>query len=214
MKTLKLLILLILNTICPVNAQETGTDYWTILTPEFRLNTKKFEFRFRPYDYFIITNPQQNTKTIYGRTDFMAAVTHKKLKFFLYSKFETRGKTFLGPRVDYNTSFFSKKLLFHLQYRYFWGLNANSADHQYFISVVQYNFNKYINPGFFALNKQTFNGSFLMFYGPSVNIRLTKNLGILASYMKDVNTRSRYMGFIRLNIRFKSNGKGETKGLF
>ena len=185
-------------------SQESGTDFWWQFSPEIRLNTPKFEFRYRPYDSFVITNTESETKTTFGRTDLMAGYIFKKLKVFVYSKFETRKKSFIGPRIDFNTRAFNDRLLIHAQYRYFWGLNDKSKDHQYLVTMLEYDTNKFINPGFFGYNKQTFEGSTLLFYGPSMSFKLTKNVSFLASYMKDLNTRSRYFGFVRLNLKFKT----------
>ena len=185
-------------------AQNSGTDYWWQFSPEIRLNTAKFEFRFRPYDSFILTNTDSDSKTTFGRRDFMAGYIYKKFKLFVYSKFETRRKSFIGPRIDFNTRVFNKRLLVHLQYRYFWGLNTKSKDHQYIVTMFEYDSRKFINPGIFSYNKETFDGSTLLFYGPSASFELTKNISFLTSFMKDINTRSRYFAFVRLNIKFKT----------
>ena len=185
-------------------SQESGTDYWWQFSPEIRLNTSKFEFRFRPYDSFVITNTDSDSKTTFGRRDFMAGYIYKKIKLFVYSKFETRQKSFIGPRIDFNTRVFNDRLLLHAQYRYFWGLNSLSKDHQYLVTMLEYDTKKFINPGFFGYNKQTFDGSTLLFYGPSVSFKISKHLSFLASYMKDINIRSRYFTFVRLNIKFKT----------
>jgi len=182
-------------------AQDKGTDYWVQLSPEIRLNTSRFEFRYRPYESFYITNTETNKITTFGRTDFMAGYVYKKFKFFMYAKFETRKKNFLGPRVDFNTRIFNNRLIVHGQYRYFWGLNKISEAHQYFITMFVYDTNKFLNPGFMGLNKHTFKGSKTLFYGPSVSFSLFKNISFLGSYMKDLNTRSRYFSFIRFNFK-------------
>ena len=39
---------------------------------------------------------------------------------------------------------------------------------------------------------------------PSISFKISKHLSFLASYMKDLNIRSRYFTFVRLNIKFKA----------
>lgn len=185
-------------------AQDTGTDYWVQSSPEIRLNTSKFEFRYRPYETFYLTNTETNKITTFGRTDFIAGYLYKKFKFFVYTKFETRKKSFIGPRIDFNTKIFNNRVLVHGQYRYFWGLNEISQDHQYFITMLVYDTPKFLKPGFMGLNKHTFNGATTLFYGPSINFSIFKNISFLGSYMKDFNTRSRYFYFIRLNFKIRT----------
>lgn len=174
------------------------------MSPEIRLNSEKFEFRYRPYDTFILTNTESDSKTTYGRMDFMAGFLYKKFKFFVYSKFETRKQSFIGPQIDFNTRVFNNRVLLHSQYRYFWGLNDKSKNHQYLLAIFEYDTSKFLNLGVMGYYKQTFEGSTLSFYGPTVSFSLSNNVSFLLSYTKDFNVRSRYYTFVRMNIKFKT----------
>lgn len=188
-------------------SQNSGTDYWHHITPEIRLNTGKFEFRFRPSDEFILTNTQSDTKSTFDRIDLMAGFVYKKFKLFANSKFDSRGRSHLGPRVDFNTKALKQKLLVHAQYRYYLGLNEISNDQQYFVSILEWDTNKWLNPGLMGIDLQTFQGTTLLLHGPSVSFDVTKNLSFMFAFMKDLNTQSRYYSFSRINIKFKINRK-------
>ena len=97
---------------------------WNKLSPEIRLNIeeKPFEFRWRPVDYFLSRDIK------YGRTDIMLGVNLWKFKIFSYSKFDERERMWTGARLDFNHSFLDKKLLIHIQERYYFGLNEKSLD--------------------------------------------------------------------------------------
>lgn len=201
---IKFIFLLLFFVVSLSFSQDKGTDHWWQLSPEIRVNTNKFEFRYRPYETFILSNTESGSKTTFGRTDFMAGFLHKKFKFFVYSKFETRKKSFIGPRIDFSTRVFNNRILLHGQYRYFWGLNEKSKDHQYLITLIEYDTKQFFNFGVLGYNKQTFEGSTIIFYGPVVSFSLTKNVSFMVSYLKDFNIRSRYFTFVRMNIKFKT----------
>ena len=184
-------------------SQNKGTDYWLQLSPEIRLNTSKFEFRYRPYESFFLTNTDTKKIVTSGRTDLMAGYLYKKFKFFVYAKFDTNKRSFIGPRLDFNTTALNNRLSIHGQYRYFFGLNRISKDHQYLITILEYETNKFLKPGFFGLNKHTFKGSRTFFYGPSVSFSIIKNVKLLTSFMKNLNTKSRYFLFVRIGFRIK-----------
>ena len=186
-------------------SQDQGTDYWVQLSPEIRLNTGKFEFRLRPYESFFLTNTYTKKMVTSRRTDFMAGYKYKKFKFFVYTKFGTNKKKFIGPRIDFNTRVFNNRVVLHGQYRYFWGLNKISKDNQYLITILEYDTNKFLNPGIIGLNKHNFKGSISLFHGPSISFKIYKNISFLGSYMKDLNTRSRYFSFIRFNFKIVNN---------
>jgi hypothetical protein len=204
LKRQKILFLLIF--ISPFSfSQDKGTDYWVQLSPEIRLNTGKFEFRVRPYESFFLTNTDTKKMVTSGRTDFMAGYLYKKFKFFVYAKFDTNKKGFIGPRIDFNTRIFNNRVALHGQYRYFWGLNKISKDHQYLVTMIEYDTNKFLNPGILGLNKHNFKGSMSLFHGPSISFKINKTVSFLGSYMKDLNTRSRYFSFIRFNFKVLNN---------
>ena len=92
-------------------SQEIGTDYLWQLSPEITLKAKKFEFRFRPQERIILNNDKLDSRTTFGRTDLMAGFSYKKFKFFVYSRYDTRKQLYIGPRIDFNTTAFNKKLL-------------------------------------------------------------------------------------------------------
>jgi len=126
-------------------AQEIGTDYLWQLSPEIRLNRKKIEFRVRPQEALILNNKESNSKPTFGRTDVMIGFVHRKFKFFIYSRFDTRNQLYIGPRIDFNTTAFKKRLLLHAQYRIFKGLNSESKDHQFIINSIVFNTNTNTN---------------------------------------------------------------------
>jgi hypothetical protein len=202
LKTLQTLFLLILISTFSFS-QESGTNYFLQLSPEFRFNTNKFEFRYRPYESLFLTNTATKETIKFGRTDFMAGYVHNKFKLFVYAKFDTNNNNFIGPRLDFDTTAFDNRLFIHGEYRYFWALNKISLDHQYFINILEYDTKKFLNPGFFGLNQQTFKGSTALFYGPSVSFTVFKGLRLLTSFMKDLNARSGYFLFIRFGVRVR-----------
>ncbi len=188
-------------------SQERGTNYFLQLSPEFRFNTNKFEFRYRPYESLFLTNTATKETIKFGRTDFMAGYVHQKFKLFVYAKFDTNNNNFIGPRLDFDTTAFDNRLFIHGEYRYFWGLNKTSKDHQFFITILEYDTKKFFNPGIFGLNKQTFKGSTSLFYGPSVSFTVFKGLRLLTSFMKDFNTRSGYFLFVRFGVRIRKKAR-------
>lgn len=111
--------------------------------------------------------------------DFMAGYVYKKIKLFVYSKFDNTNNKFIGPRLDFDTKFLNNRMLLHAQYKYFWGLNVNSKDHQYLVGFIEYDPNKFLNPRIFGFNKQTFKGDTFLFYGPSIGFKLSKNMYLL-----------------------------------
>lgn len=188
-------------------SQDSGIDYWHHITPEFRLNTAKFEFRFRPSDEFILTNTQSDTKVTFDRVDLMAGFVYKKFKFFAISKFDSRGRSHIGPRIDFNTKVLNQKVLLHAQYRYYFGLNDISNDQQYLVSILEWDTNTLLNPGVMGIDLQTFQGTILLLHGPSLSLDITKNLSFMFAFMKDFNTQHRYYTFSRINIKFKVKPK-------
>ena len=200
-----IIIIFITNSIY---SQEVGTDYLWQLSPEIRINIKKFEFRFRPQEKIILNNKELNSKTTFGRTDLMAGFVYKKFKFFIYSRFDTRNQLYIGPRIDFNTTAFSGKVLIHGQYRIFSGLNSESKDHQFIINLIEYNTNlssnNSINFGLLGSFQQKFGSHATIFQGPMVRLHFfLENVSFVLSYLKDFNARSRYFTFFQMNIKLK-----------
>ena len=52
--------------------------------------------------------------------DFMAGYVYKKIKLFVYFKFDNTNNKFIGPRLDFDTKFLNNRMLLHAQYKYFW----------------------------------------------------------------------------------------------
>lgn len=189
-------------------SQEIGTDYLWQLSPEITLKAKKFEFRFRPQERIILNNDKLDSRTTFGRTDLMAGFSYKKFKFFVYSRYDTRKQLYIGPRIDFNTTAFNKKLLIHGQYRIFRGLNSISKDHQFIINLIEYDTNvnskKSVNFGILGSYQQKFGNPALIFQGPMVHFPFfIDNVSFLLSYLKDFNSRSRYFTFFQMNIKLK-----------
>lgn len=190
-------------------SQDFGTDYLWQLSPEIRLNTKKFEFRFRPQETLIWNNRIENYNLTFKRTDLVAGFVYKKFKFFVYSRFDSRDHIYIGPRIDFNTSVFNKRLLLHGQYRIFRGLNNVSKDHQYIINVIEFNTNpsssKSFNFGMLGSVQQNFGSRAMIFQGPMINFPFfINNVSFVLSYLKDLNSRSRYFTFFQMNIKIKT----------
>tara|TARA_B110000027_G_C16121123_1_gene303023 strand:+ start:636 stop:1271 length:636 start_codon:yes stop_codon:yes gene_type:complete len=189
-------------------SQDIGTDNLWQLSPEITLKTKKFEFRFRPQERIILNNEELNSKITFGRTDLMAGFVYKKFKFFIYSRYDTRKQLYIGPRIDFNTTAFNKRLLIHGQYRIFRGLNSQSKDHQFIINLIEYDTNlsskKSINFGILGSYQQKFGSTALIFQGPMVHFPFfLENVSFVLSYLKDFNSRSRYFTFFQMNIKLK-----------
>ena len=190
-----IVFLIIIFIVCKANAQDI--ELWYKLSPEIRLSFEKnnWEFRLRPTDYVIPHNV--------SRTDIMIGRKINKFRIFSYSKFDTDKRYWTGIRLDFNQMGFDKKALFHLQTRYFLGLNSNSEDHFYFIQLFNYEFNKIFGLGFLGYCKTNFKETPYWFMGPSTIINFTKNFGLHLAYTKDIYRDKLYMTFIRLNCKFK-----------
>ncbi len=190
-------------------AQEVGTDYLWQLSPEIRIDTKKIEFRFRPQEIIILNNKELNSKTTFWRADLMIGLAFKKFKFFIYSKFDTRKQQYIGPRIDFNTTAFKKRLLLHGQYRFFRGFNGKSKDHQFVINIVELNTNpssnKSFNFGLLGIYRQNFGSPAKVFQGPMIRFPFfIENVSFMLSHLKDFNARSRYFTFFQMKIKLKA----------
>ena len=204
---LKFLFTLLFFAICSFG-QEVGTDYLWQLSPEIRINTKKIEFRFRPQETIILNNKELNSRTTFRRADLMIGLVFKKVKFFIYSRFDTRKQQYIGPRIDFNTTAFEKRLSFHCQYRFFRGLNSKSKDHQFFINSVELNTNpssnKSFNFGLLGIYRQNFGSSARVYQGPMIHFPFfIENVSFMLSHLKDFNARSRYLTFFQMTIKLK-----------
>lgn len=192
-----------------LHSQDLGTDYLWQLSPEIRVNTEKFEFRFRPQETLIWNNKAENYKSTFKRTDFVAGILYKKFKFFVYSRFDSRNHIYLGPRIDFNTSFFNKRLLLHGQYRIFKGLTSVSVDHQYIIDVIEFNTNpssnKSFNFGLLGSVQHNFGSRPFIFQGPMIKFPFfVDNISFVLSYLKDLNSKNRFFTFFQMNIKIKT----------
>ena len=190
-------------------AQEVGTEYLWQLSPEIRIDTKKIEFKIRPQKTIILNNKELDSKTTFWRADLMIGLAFKKFKFFIYSRFDTKERQYIGPRIDFNTTAFKKRLLLHSQYRFLRGLNGKSKDQQFVINIVELNTNpssnKSFNFGLFGIYKQTFGSSAEVFQGPMIRFPFfTENVSFMLSHLKDLNARSRYFTIFRMKIKLKA----------
>ena len=92
-------------------SQSDGTDFWYILSPEFRFDlSDKFEIRLRAFEGFLLNNSASNNTIRFGRSELMVGYNHKQFDFFAYVKRRTTGEMWIGPRVDYTNRFFDNKL--------------------------------------------------------------------------------------------------------
>lgn len=173
---------------------------WHKLSPEVRLNIEDtpLEFRWRVVDYLITPKIQ------YGRTDIMLGVNLWKFKLFNYSKFDERDRMWTGARLDFNFSLFNKKLLFHIQERYFWGLNDKSLDQAYVVDFIMYKITPKIHFGALCYGQwnvdQPIDKGFFM-YGPVINIILPFNFNLLITSGKEIYQEGRYLTIYRLGYR-------------
>ena len=82
-------------------SQSDGTDFWYILSPEFRFDlSDKFEIRLRAFEGFLLANSASNNIIRFGRSELMVGYNHKQFDFFAYVKRRTTGEMWIGPRVD------------------------------------------------------------------------------------------------------------------
>lgn len=182
-------------------SQSEGTDFWYILSPEFRFDlSDKFEIRLRAFEGFLLTNSASNNTIRFGRSELMVGYNHKQFDFFAYVKRRTTGEMWIGPRVDYTNRFFDNKLSIHAHYRYFTGLNSFSADHQYLVTLFDYKLTNTFRPGILGYNRHEFGSKPLVFYGPSVTTIFAKKSAVLLSYMKCLTFPKTYLTMIAIII--------------
>ena len=191
-------------------AQKVGTDYLWQLSSEIKLNTKKFEFRLRPRETVISSNTKKpDSTTTFSRADLVVGFIHKKFKFFIHTRIDSRKRIHIGPRIDFNTTALKKRLLLHGQYRFFRGFNGKSKDHQFFINIVELNTtpnsNKSFNFGLLGIYRQNFGSPARVFQGPMIRFPFfIENVSFMLSHLKDFNTRSRYFTFFQIKIKLKA----------
>ncbi len=198
MKTIA--VLLILISISQYSFSQDEFVMWTKLSPEIRLNLEDtpFEFRWRPVDYLI-------TPTIsYGRTDIMLGVNFWKFKIFSYSKFDELERMWTGARLDLNLSTFNKKLLIHIQERYFWGLNEKTSDQFYLVDFIMYKITKNFHFGVLSYGQWYVNQDIedgLLSVGPVININLPFKFNVLITSGKELFHGGRHITIFRLGYK-------------
>lgn len=183
-------------------AQTTnGIEMWYKLSPEITFSVKdRFDFKIKPGD---CTITPASTKI---RFDFLAGVKIWKFTLYSFSKFDHLHGSWTGIRFDFTTLHFDNKLMFHLQERYFWGLNDKSKDHYYLLQRISWNLNKTFNAGILGYGKFNTNTKFnegIWLFGPIVGIKFLKNFEIQLTINKDIFRNDLYMTMFILKYKLK-----------
>lgn len=204
------ILLVIIFSFQLINAQNNYVNWFKISTElKFKFDDSPFEIRLRPDDHIFL--PGINI----ARTDLMAGVKFKNITVFAYSKFDELGGAWLGPRLDFNAFPFEKKMLIHLQGRYFFGLNPDSENHFYFINIFSYEIAKFMSVGILGYGKWEENQSFnngIWFMGPLVDFKFPKNFVTSVAYTKDIFSPDILMLYLKFSykIHFHIKNKEEN----
>jgi len=176
------------------------TAVWLKFSPEVALIKKNFELKFRPCD--MTFTPDIN---IY-RVDLSIGYSFKNFKLYEYTKFDNTKAIWTGFKFDYNLFLINKKLLIHLEERYFWGLNNNSTDHYYLVDLVGWQLNKNLMLGYFNYGKWKIAHKFnegLLFLGPIAIYKLPANWEAQLTFTKNIFDKNTYMLLSKLSYKIK-----------
>ena len=135
--------------------------------------------RFRPFDG---TEPSGDR-----RIDALIGRRWGAWNTYLYWKADNRDRSWLGTRVDTSLKSMGGRMTVVLQARGFIGLSGKSPGHFYLISNLLYALDSRarIRPGALAFYKNTAGGNAVLYFGPSLTLRLHSHLGARLSYGPD-----------------------------
>ncbi len=179
--------------------QIKDAEFWYKFSPEFTLVKHKFELKIRPGDITDIP-----AKTLI-RLDFALGYSIKNLKIYEYSKIDNHQGAWTGLKIDYNLFLLDKRLLIHLQERYFWGLNSNSPPHYYLVDMLVWKFNDNLSAGYLAYGKWKIEQAFcdgLWFHGPIIIYKLPLDFELQLAITRDI-FHNYYMPLSKLSYKLK-----------
>lgn len=149
-------------------------------------------FKLRP---FIYTSPDNQ------RTDLMLGRKFDNFTLYGYWMADNKSRDWAGVRTDYNIKSLEGKLNTNLQFRFFLGLNEESANCIYFIPSVDYKLNNTFKVGILGYAKKSEGQDPFFYLGPSIDISLTEHISTLISYDKDLLGEGRLL-FWSFNYKF------------
>lgn len=170
------------------DAQDTIEKYVSEITYTKNNNILKF----RPFDYMLPSQTQ--------RTDLLLGKRFGDLSSYGYWMFDNKGRNWIGTRVDYSKKVLDGKLRGNLQLRYLHGLNKKTKDKVYFIPTIDYNIGDF-NIGVMGYGVKSAGEDPLFFIGPSLNIKLTKNISTVIAGAKSLLDKSNLL-FWKTNFNF------------
>jgi hypothetical protein len=111
------------------------------------------------------------------------------------------GQTYLGTRLDYTFTAVRERLQAVFQVRGFLGLNADSEDHFYFITQVQYALGerKVFRPGLMEYGIKAAGGEAVMYLGPALTVKPSSLWSARLSYGFDVFDSGRLL-YLKLSF--------------
>ena len=174
-----------------VKAQDTIKKYVAEITYTENNNILKF----RPFDYML---PSQTR-----RTDLLLGKRFGDLSLYGYGMFDNKDRGWVGTRVDYGKKALDGKLKGNLQFRYLHGLNEKTKNKIYFIPTIDYNIGNF-NVGGMGYGVKSAGEDPLFFIGPSLNVKLTKNISIIMASAKSLLDKSNLL-YLKTNFNFSNN---------
>lgn len=148
--------------------------------------------KFRPFDYMLPSKTQ--------RTDFLLGKKFGDLSLYGYWMFDNKDRTWIGARLDYGKKALDGKLRANLQLRYLYGLNDKTKDKIYFIPTINYNIGDF-NVGIMGYGVKSAGKKLLFFIGPSLNVKLTKNISTTIAAAKSPLDKSNLL-YWKTDFRF------------
>ena len=174
-----------------VDAQDTIKKFVSEVTYTENNNILKF----RPFDYMLPSKTQ--------RTDFLLGKRFGDLSLYGYWMFDNKDRTWIGARLDYGKKALDGKLRANLQLKYLHGLNEKTKDKIYFIPTIDYNIGSF-NVGIMGYGVKSAGKKLLFFIGPSLSVKLTKNISTTIIGGKSPLDKSNLL-YWKTNFKFKKD---------
>ena len=174
-----------------VKAQDTIKKYVAEITYTENNNILKF----RPFDYMLPSEIQ--------RIDVLLGKRFGDLSLYGYWMFDNKDRNWIGARLDYGKKALDGKLRANLQLRYLCGLNEKTKDKIYFIPTIDYNIGNF-NVGIMGYGVKSTGKKPLFFIGPSLSVKLTKNISTMIACAKSPLDKSNLL-YWKTNFKFKKD---------
>jgi hypothetical protein len=135
---------------------------------------------FRPIDY--VSSPET------ARVEALLGRDFGDLNAYLYWKLNSRGRHFLGVRLDYALHAWERRLRAAFQLRGFLGLNPESRDHVYVVTHLTWRLDQsgIWRPGLLEYGIKELGGDAVLYLGPSFSVNPSALWSLRLSYGRDL----------------------------